>query len=417
MLTMLIPFAMVSCQKEVVNDETHDIIFTNDRLLNEVSSLIPNASADVAFDFISLIQHNADEFETIYPSFVFSPETKGSSAFISTIIDEVSKNPLQYPILSNVCLGTKSGVDDYWSELPVEFYFPNSKSFDVDAEEYLTIAYPSKETEEWTDGYKYDRMGNKMYVPYIDESYLEYNMTLIILPKDTTDYVKPLTEEEIQLYLAKQSGITTKADLPNGKISSNITNSSDIAEEDILVTTVAAIRVHGTSWCGSISNKLKLAIYRASGDVVFNADGSLKPSGTCYKPFVIPISKDNLKANAWIEGYYIFDDDWDLHEYDQTLYFVSEHNTGKKSADLTASVGIGYKDNKPSVEMSVKADVNVSFENHSTMRQYNQFTRVSRLANITTDLGSGTYKGYTIYSHGIVDLVFNHYYTDIQSND
>ena len=87
--------------------------------------------------------------------------------------------------------------------------------------------------------------------------------------------------------------------------------------------------------------------YRASGDIEFNADGSLKPSGSCHKPFVLAISKDKLEANEWVTGAFVFDDDWDLHEYDQKIYFASEHNTGSTSAKVTANVGIGYRGSTP----------------------------------------------------------------------
>ena len=365
------------------------------------------------FTIAESIQVNGDCFETIYPRNFFSGSTKAHEGFSCSLENEIYSNGYKYPTLATYFASTKGG-DNSPSSLPVELYMPNSNSFDIEKEDNVTIAYQRPDTEDWTDGYCYYRTGDKKYIPLINEEYLRSHMTIIILPADTTEYTKPLSEEELAQYIEKQKGIKTKSLVSGGLITTNVTNSAAVGEEDVLTTTVAAIRVNGTSWCGLISNKLKLAVYRASGDLEFNSDGSLKPSGTCHKPFVMAIGKDSLRNFDWVTGYYLFDDDWDLHEYDQKIYFVSEHNIGSELKDITTRVTIGYKDDKPSVEIGGSANVTMHFTGYSVRRVDNQLSRAAALANITNDLGAGLYNGHTVYRYGLADVVYYHYYTDIQ---
>lgn len=407
----------ISCSREEIDSINMGIekdSINTFMVLKDVTNALSNVSVQSLFDIASDVHENGDIFETEYFKDIYSINTKANESAFGSLSDEILSNISSYSAVRNYLrMETKSDTPSLLAELPVEVYFPNHNSFIPQEENEITIACANDYTEDWTDGYKYTRNGEKIYVPYIDGAYLACNMTILILPKDTTDYTLPLSEDEIQNRMNNYKA-TKSSDIANGKLTTNITNSGMIDDGDILYTTIAAIRVNGTSWCGAISNKLKLALYRASGDIEFNADGSLKPSGSCHKPFVLAISKDKLEANEWVTGAFVFDDDWDLHEYDQKIYFASEHNTGSTSAKVTANVGIGYKDGKPSVDLGATANVDVTFATHSKLRQHNQFSRRGELANIVTDLGAGLYQGQSIKSYGIVEVVYNYYYTDYE---
>lgn len=120
-----------------------------------------------------------------------------------------------------------------------------------------------------------------------------------------------------------------------------------------------------------------------------------------------------MKSNKWYEGNFIFDDDWDLHEYDQKIYFASEHNIGKASASVEAKVGVGYKDGKISGDYGFSINAEVIFGNHGINRANNQLTRSSILATNVNDMGSGLKDGFAIRRYGIVELVFNFYYVNL----
>ena len=381
-------------------------------IMNEMSMAITKSGEQTPFELANKIQKDGDVYETIYPSSLFSPTGKASNSGVNCIVEELINNTEQYPYTKRFLYKTATKSTDGLYSLPIEIYMPYSHSFNVEEEDYITVACQRPETDEWTDGYVYSRTGEKKYVPLIDENYIKNNMTLLILPADTTAYSTPMSEDEINSHLDKESILLTKSGLPDGLITSNITNSANIDENDVLLSTVAAIRVKDSSWCGAISNKLKLAIYRASGDLEFNSDGSLKPSASCHKPFLIAIGKDQIRNKVWIDGNYLFDDDWDLHEYDQKIFFISEHNIVLKCGTGTAKVTIGYKDGKPSIEAGATASVEASFTG-GILRQHNQFTRKSMLSNINNDIGSGLHDGHTIFSYGNVDMVFHYYYTNI----
>ncbi len=414
---MMMSLAVVACNKEIGGNPS-PIVSESDvelAVLSEMTDAIANSGTSTAFGMASMIQQDGDKYETIYPETLSSGmSTKSSAALNNALLAEINGNVGAYPHLIAKMGGlTKASDEVSLSSIPVEFYMPNSDKFNVDEEEYITIAHHSLVTEDWTDGYRYSKDGSKEYVARIDEEYLENNMTILVLPLDTTEYTKPLSDEEIREYIASKTPSTKATAISNGLLKTNITDSESIREQDILYTTVAGLKVSGTNWCGAISNKLKLAIYRASGDVDFAADGSLKASATCHKPILLPIAKKDLKNNVWQDGNYLFDDDWDLHEYDQKIYFASEHNTGTTSADVNASVGIGYKNGSFSAELGLTVDVKVSFAKHSIMRVHNQLARKAMLANNASDVGNGCRYGFAIHRYSIVDVVYNFYYTRI----
>ena len=90
-----------------------------------------------------------------------------------------------------------------------------------------------------------------------------------------------------------------KCPINNGLITQNITQSDLIDEDDVLYTAVAGIRANGKDWLKFLQRKMKLSIYRASGDVVFASDGSIVPSGSSHKPISIAISRSDCKDKVW----------------------------------------------------------------------------------------------------------------------
>lgn len=406
---------IASCSKNAVPetgtyyDHNSDLSSTN--VLSEFASVLGNAGSSSLFQMANFIQENDDIFETVYMESISGTQTKASDQLADAIIKEIESYSDLYPNISKLMSLTKSQESNGLEELPVELYLPNNDVFDLNNEEYITVGYQQADTEDWTYGYKYSKTGDKEYVALIDESYLNENPTILVLPKDSTIYSRPIKVDGSIKFPDRD----TEKILPDGLVRENIKDSKIIREQDVLYTTIASLKADGKSWCGAISNKLKLAIYRASGDVVRESDGSLNSyGGTCHKVLLIAIPKSNLEnGGTWLDNSYVFDDNWNLHEYEQKLYFVSEHNTTKGTAAFIANIGVGLKDGKVTGDLGCSVEVNIDFGKHSHMRTNNGLERKAILANNVSNLGSGQRNGFAIRRYGIVDIVFNFYYTRI----
>lgn len=398
---------MTACQKEntveIKQKTTDEAAVTPEAMLyNEVALLIgetPNGQS--AFDLARMIKEADNEFETISFDDIANPDTKSgeSTDFMRSLLDNLNKNAAKYPSILRQLGNTKANIQeiDDLKKLDVELYMPESENFSLDKIQNITVTYDPVIRDDFSSGYRYDlNTGEKVFVSKVDEKYLEQNPTIIVLPKDHTEYTKAVTT------------------IPDGLIKQNITNSESIREQDILYTTVQSIRVNKSAkgWCGAISNKLKLAIYRASGDVEFLDNGELKASGRCHKPILIAISKKDLKASKWKDNVnYLFDDDWDLHEYNQKIYFASEHNMGGSAQKINTDVGIGYKDKKFTADLGFNVNLSFSLSRNSILREHNELTRKSILA--TNVHQPNPHNGFTVRSYGPVDIVYNFFYTKI----
>lgn len=398
---------LTACQKEntveIKQKTTDEAAVTPEAMLyNEVALLIgetPNGQS--AFDLARMIKEADNEFETISFDDIANPDTKSgeNTDFMRSLLDNLNKNAAKYPSILRQLGNTKANIQeiDDLKKLDVELYMPESENFSLDKIQNITVTYDPVIRDDFSSGYRYDlNTGEKVFVSKVDEKYLEQNPTIIVLPKDHTEYTKAVTT------------------IPDGLIKQNITNSESIREQDILYTTVQSIRVNKSAkgWCGAISNKLKLAIYRASGDVEFLDNGELKASGRCHKPILIAISKKDLKASKWKDNVnYLFDDDWDLHEYNQKIYFASEHNMGGSAQKINTDVGIGYKDKKFTADLGFNVNLSFSLSRNSILREHNELTRKSILA--TNVHQPNPHNGFTVRSYGPVDIVYNFFYTKI----
>lgn len=379
-----------------------------------------------------------------------------SRTFCNAVVSEITSNTAKYPIASErTAVLTKGGdmTDEDLKNLDVELYIPYSRYHDADTEDEVTVIYaPEDEFAMEVEGVKINRAGERSYVASVNDEYTRENMTIAVLPKDTTNYIHFTSDEDLNNKLTGRfdkipddglqyiilppdddsdsgsgsgsgSGSDSNNDprdgstLPNGLITVNITDSETIDEDDILYTNLARIRVRNTSWCGFISNKLKLAIYRTSADYTVGDDNIPKIVPGQHFLGVIPIYKSQIDAQEWIVVNTIFDDDWDLHEYDQELFLCSEHNLRMDKAEMSGDVTLGYYEEKGG--FSAEAGISASFTftaNASRLRVNNELTRKSILATNLSDMGSGTLEvnghDYAIRNYGgVVDMVFTQYYT------
>lgn len=408
-IIMALASVLVACQKENpvgINQETTEetTVVPEAMLYNEVALLIGETqNGQAAFDLARMIKEADNEFETLSIDDISNTETKSveNIDFMRDLLDNLHRNAEKYPAILKQLGSTKANIQelDDLKKLDVELYMPESDRFTLEHIQDITITYDPLIREDYSDGYKYNlTTGEKEFINRVDETYMEENPTIIVLPKDNTVYTKSVKTAEIS----------------NGLIKQNITNSALIREQDILYTTVQSIRVNKSAkgWCGAISNKLKLAIYRASGDVEFLDNGELKASGRCHKPILIAISKKDLKASKWKDNVnYLFDDDWDLHEYNQKIYFASEHNMGGSAQKINTDVGIGYKDKKFTADLGFNVNLSFSLSRNSILREHNELTRKSILA--TNVHQPNPHNGFTVRSYGPVDIVYNFYYTKI----
>ena len=201
---------------------------------------------------------------------------------------------------------------------------------------------------------------------------MQNNITIVVMPVDTTNYTVLIPDNDFKPVLNPYP-VESAYTLPNGLITKNITNSATIAEEDILYTNLARIRVRNTSWAATFTNKLKLAIYRTSADYKVE-DGAPTIIPNQHKVGLYKILKKDIRAKKWFEVNTVFDDDWNLHEYDQELFFCSEHWLVGKKATLGGTVSLGYSNGKPSINAEISADFSFKIGG-SKLRANNELTR------------------------------------------
>lgn len=414
----LLSSVVASCQKnETIRDTINNVEINPElHLLQDVAEVIMNANNhNFAFDMATMAVKEADEFETVYLDNLVDSKTKSSQSLFDQMLEEINSVPNYYSgILNKIQTRSTTISETELKDLGVEFYVPYPENFRNSQSNSVTVGYHPLVREDWTDGYKLYRDGRQEYIARVDEDYAQHNLTIIVMPKDTSTYTQPISHNEIMEHL----GIAdTKSIINNGLITQNITQSDAIDEDDVLYTAVAAIRANGKGWLKFLQTKMKLSIYRASGDVVFANDGSIVPSGSAHKPISIAISRSDCKDKVWQTQGYIFDDDWDLHETNQKIYFVTEHNINSDDS-ATATVGIGWKDGKFTVDAQLTAEVKVDFSGKSKLRVDNELTRKSILANNMDELVSGTYPyqghNFAVRSYGIIDLVYVFYYTKVE---
>lgn len=440
-----------ACQKQNADTTSHDkspIESTSVAARAEFSAILENILTDdsLAEDVTALILEKGGADESLSFDEIISLKNGGdtrianiSSTFCKAVISEVSTNLNKYPIAAEKTAILTKGNDiseDDLQNLDFELYIPYSEYHDLGETNEVTVIYaPEDEFVTETDGVKINTTGEKSLVKSVNDEYTKKNVTIAVLPKDTTTYTLPIADkdfyEELREWYKKHDGarnpqpeddgevgrspVEDNPSLPDGLLTVNVANSETIGEEDILYTNIARVKVRNDSWCGFISNKLKLVIYRTSAD--YETDDNNIPN-------IIPdhhmvaryeITKRQIREGYWIEANTIFDDDWDLHEYDQEIFFCSEHNLRLDKADMSGNVTLGYSAEKEDFSAEAGISANFSFQaNASILRANNELTRKSILATNMSDMGAGTYRisgnEFAIRNYGgVVDLVYNMY--------
>lgn len=425
---------IASCEANLspnVNSITNNDLEERKEVSEILGTVLANDSNSQAL--VSLILKYGGNKESLTFEEISSIKNKNSVDAINSeiignaVATELLSNNAVYPISANKTIlepATKNTneITENLNNLDVELYIPYSEYFDIDNQKgnRITIVYtPEDEFATQTFGIMIEN--NKRTSVLVDDNYMKENLTLIVMPRDTTSYTKTFSDEEFEklnsIYNnSVETIIPSKTFIPNGLLRKNITNSADIGEEDILTTTIARLRVNNTSWAATFTNKLKLAIYRTSADYSIDDDGAPVIEPGNHKIGTFPILKKDIRQKKWISLNVTFDDDWDLHEYDQELFFCSEHLLVLKKLDLSGSVSLGFSNGVASAEIS--ASVDFSFKvNASRLRANNELTRKAILATNVSNIGSGVLNidgtNFAIRNYGgVVDLVFNMYYTD-----
>ena len=414
---------IISCQNEenvVPESNVNTSEPTQLQLLKDVATVISVAdNSKFIFDFAEMAVKEVDRYECVYMDNIINTTTRGQQNLATLMLNEINANIADYESL-NKSEGTRSveaTIEDLES-LEVEFYIPYNENFE-DVPTEVTVGYHPLVQEDWTDGYLIREDGSKEYVSYIDDEYAKQNLTVIVMPKeDNTQNETAVTAEKSDFIpiLGPSIIIPTTPSIPDGLLKQNITNSALIDEDDVLYTKIQALRINGTGWMKFLQTKQRLAIYRASSDIMWTDDIYEKAGASFHKAIYVEIPRKDCKDGVWHTGNMVFDDDWDLHETDQKIFFVSEHNA---SVDITldATVGIGLKNGVPSVEPSGNVSVSLSLKDHYKLRLHNELIRKSILANNVGDLGGGTYTiddtEFAIRTYGLADVVFAFNYTKI----
>ncbi|MEG1573338.1 MAG: hypothetical protein RR328_07280, partial [Bacteroidales bacterium] len=219
-------------------------------------------------------------------------------------------------------------VDEFVQRLSnadAEVHIPYIESFDLKNNQELTVSYDPIVRTDWSEGRKYTATGS-VYLPKVDDKYSQENLTLVVIPVDTT-----IGDNKTHSQMIRQMNATLDKKfiiegpvsiIEKGLLKTNV-SPSYFTDQDIIYTVIPRIRVRGTAWTAFTTNKLKLEVWRASGELNFDAQGNLAANAGTFKLGVYPFSKTQLKNNEWVDVNICWDDDWNMHEATQQIVLFS----------------------------------------------------------------------------------------------
>lgn len=132
----------------------------------------------LTFEEISTLELNSEK-----------KEINSNITFCNAVVAELSANPTAYPLISQITAPKTKGesINDNLGDLDVELYIPYSENYNPDSIDDITIVYtPEDENATETEGIKISE-GNSYLVPSVDDSYMQNNITIVVMPVDTTN--------------------------------------------------------------------------------------------------------------------------------------------------------------------------------------------------------------------------------------
>jgi len=442
---------LVSCSSEIEVDPNMEIYGNNLGKLDEVELrkeisllmgkvLLDKESRDYALDYARFKNDNS---ESISLAALAGNESKipleekvalnkarklnamaepSSSTFRSNLIATYHTMNGQLPVMQQMMQihnmsvegatasldGGASSIFDSDAFAKHEVYFPYEEEFDWEKVNTFAMSWAPKNLERGSsDAHLFD-VNTRIYSKEpirVDDDYAYRKPVVLIMPIfDKEDWVA--IDPPPYIPTNRQYWLTQNVD------------HTKISQKDVLKTIIPRIRLtkHYSGW----PSKSKIILYRISGDLSLNADGTIDSSKPGEHKLLdkYKFKRRDIRKGKWKEVNLIFDGDWDMHEADQQIVLFSYRHWDYKDSSAEGTVSIAYDSVKKKFVPEAKFAVNFKITLGKVDLKYNnEISRRDALSHIVGDHGAGAYGengvNYTVRTADALSYYFKHYYTDV----
>ncbi len=291
-----------------------------------------------------------------------------------------------------------------------EVYFPYEEEFDWEKVEKFAMSWAPKNLERGTSDAHLFNVKTGTYSKEqirVDDDYAFRKPVALIMPAGIDDKWA-VDDDDDPPYIPpkKQYWLTQNVD------------HTKISQKDVLKTIIPKIRLtkHYSGW----PSKSKIILYRVSGDLSLNADGTIDLSKPGLHKLLdkYKFKRRDIRKGKWKEVNVIFDGDWDMHEADQQIVLFSYRHWDFKDSSAEGTVSIAYDSVKKKFVPEAKFAVNFKITLGKTDLKYNnEVSRRDALSHIVGNHGAGAYGdngiNYTVRTADGLSYYFKHYYTDV----
>ena len=461
-------FTFFSCSSEIEGDED-GLLIGNDfanydeiELRREISLLMGNVlldkeAANLALDYARFKNDNSESIslaalagnESKIPmeekvalrkarklNTVAEPSNKGfKSTLITTFHAMNGQLPVIQQIMHNQSLSLESASassdNSFFSILDTdafadyELYFPYEEEFNWENVNTFAMSWAPENLERGSsDAHLFDRTTGTYDDDEIivDDDYAYKKPTIVLMPLPKRE---PGIEDD-EIYVP---GIEDDEDYADGGddiyvdpeeqywLTQNVDH-TQISQNDVLRTVIPKIKLteHYSGW----PSKSKIVLYRVSGDLNLNADGTINSTSSgVYKLLDrFKFKRSDIRDKEWKTVNITFDGDWDMHEYNQQIVLFAFRYSGYGTSTAEGTVSIGYdEETKQYVD---EARITTSFstsESRTRLKYNNSISRRDALSHIVGNFGAGTKSdggvSYTVRTADALEYYFKHHYTDV----
>ena len=360
---------------------------------------------------------------------VAEPSSEGfKSALITSYHTMNGQLPIMQQMMRNQSLsleGASASSDNgFFSILDTdafvdyELYFPYEEEFNWDNVETFAMSWAPENLEKGSsDAHLFNRTTGTYDVDQIivDDDYAYKKPTIVLMPLPKRE---PGVEDiEVDEGYADGGGDIYVDSDQQYWLTQNVDH-TQISQNDVLRTIIPKIRLtrHYSGW----PSKSKIILYRVSGDLNLNADGTINSTSSgVYKLLDrYKFKRSDIRDEEWKTVNITFDGDWDMHEYNQQIVLFAFRYSGYGTSTAEGTVSIGYdEETKQYVD---EARITTSFstsEGRTRLKYNNSISRRDALSHIVGNFGAGTKSdgdvSYTVRTADALEYYFKHHYTDV----
>lgn len=304
--------------------------------------------------------------------------------------------------------GGASSIFDTEAFANHEVYFPYEEEFDWDKVDKFAMSWAPEDLERGSSDAHLFNVNTKTYSKEpirVDDDYAYRKPVVLVMPIfDDEDWVA--VDPPPYIPSNRQYWLTQNVD------------HTKISQKDVLKTTIPRIKLtkHYSGW----PSKSKIILYRVSGDLSLNSDGTIDLSKPGQHRLLnkFKFKRRDIRKKRWKTVNVIFDGDWDMHEADQQIVLFSYRHWDFRSSTADGTVSIAYDSLKkkfvPEAKFSVKFKLTLG---KTDLKYNNEISRRDALSHIVGDHGAGIYNdngvNYTVRTADAMHYYLKHYYTDV----